>query len=69
MMLGHDAEHHDPNTAMKPSKIVNEPDIIYFINIVQSRIKIMSIINEIILEKVFKYLLFSKNVLYGQLGP
>ncbi len=34
-LLGHDAEHHDPNTATTSLKIVDEPDVIYFNNTVQ----------------------------------
>ncbi len=30
MMLGHDAEHHDPNMAMTASKTAGVPDLIYF---------------------------------------
>jgi hypothetical protein len=42
-MLCHDAERHDPNTAMTTSKIDVEPDLIYFNNIVEPHIKIMII--------------------------
>ena len=34
MLLGHDAERHDPNMAWMVLKIVDKPDLIYFINIV-----------------------------------
>ena len=47
-LLGHDAECHDPNTAMMASKIAGDPDLIYFNNNIQPRSKIMNIFNEII---------------------
>ncbi len=46
-LLGHDAEHHDPNTAMTASKIAGEPDLMQFNNNIEPRVKTMSIINEI----------------------
>ena len=45
-LLGHDAERHVPNMAMTASKIAGEPDLIYFNNIIEPLVKIMSIINE-----------------------
>ncbi len=53
-MLGHDAEHHDPNTAMTASKIAGEPDLIYFNNKIEPRAKITRIINEIIFCIIYK---------------
>ena len=53
-MLGHNAECHDPNTATTASKIADEPDRIYFINIVVPRVKITSIINEINFNIIYK---------------
>ncbi len=47
-LLGHDAECHVPNTAMTASKIAGKLDPIYFYNIIELLVKIMSIINEII---------------------
>jgi hypothetical protein len=49
MLLGHDAEHHDPNTAMTASKIAGKPDLVYFNNNIEPLAKITSIINELIL--------------------
>jgi hypothetical protein len=54
MLLGHNAEHHDPNTATKAAKIADEPDHVYIINIVVPHIKIMSIINEINFNFIYK---------------
>jgi hypothetical protein len=48
MLLGHDAERHNPNTEMRASKIVGKPDLIYFNNNIEARSKITNIINEII---------------------
>ncbi len=39
-LLGHDAECHDPNTAMMASKIAGKPDLIYFDNNLEERSKI-----------------------------
>ncbi len=47
-LLGHDAEHHVLNTAITASKIAGKPDLIYFNNIIEPLVKIVSIINEII---------------------
>jgi hypothetical protein len=44
MLLGHDAERHDPNIT---TQVVGGPDLIYLNNIIQPRVKILSIINEI----------------------
>ena len=30
-LLGHDAEHHDPNTATTASKLAGEPDLPFFL--------------------------------------
>jgi hypothetical protein len=48
-LLGHDAEHHDPNTAATASKIAGKLDLIYFNNNIEPRPKMINIINEIIL--------------------
>jgi hypothetical protein len=45
-LLGHEAKCHVPNTAMTASKIAGKPDLIYFNNIVEPLVKIMSIIHE-----------------------
>ena len=47
MLLDHNAERHDTNTATTASKIADEPNCVYFINIVAPGVKITSIINEI----------------------
>jgi hypothetical protein len=47
-LLGHDAEHHDPNTAMTASKIAGKLDLIFFNNNIEPHSKITNIINEII---------------------
>ncbi len=52
--MGHDAERHDPNTATASSKIVDKLDIIKIDNIVEPCIKIMSIINEINFNIIYK---------------
>ena len=54
VLLGHDAERHDPNTTMMASKMAGKPDLIYFNNIVESHVKITSIINEIIFYTIYK---------------
>ena len=54
MLLGHDAEPHDPNTATMPSKIADKPDIMWINNIGEPCIKIMSIINETNLNIIYK---------------
>ncbi len=46
-LLGHDAECHDPNMAMTASIIAGEPELIYFNDNIELRVKIISIINEI----------------------
>ena len=46
-LLGHDAEHHDPNTTMMASKQAGKPDLIYSNNIIEAHIKITSIIIKI----------------------
>ncbi len=48
MLLGHDAEPHDPNMAMTASKIAGEPDLIYFNNNIEPCSKITNIIHEVI---------------------
>ena len=48
-LLGHDVECHDPETARTASKIADEPDLIYFNNTIEPRIKTKSIINGIFL--------------------
>jgi hypothetical protein len=47
MLLGHDAERHDPNTAMMASKVAGKPDLIYFNNNIEPCSKITNVINEI----------------------
>jgi hypothetical protein len=53
-LLGHDAEHHVPNTDMMASKIAGKPDLIYFNNIIEPLVKIMGIVIEIIFYIIYK---------------
>ena len=54
MLLGHNAEHHDTKTATTASKIADEPNHVYFINIVAPGVKITIIINEINFYIIYK---------------
>ena len=53
-LLGHNAERHDTNTATTASKIADEPNHVYFINIVAPGVKITIIINEINFYIIYK---------------
>jgi hypothetical protein len=54
MLLGHDTKRHVPNTAMTASKIAGKLHLIYFNNIIEPLVKIMSIINEINFYIIYK---------------
>jgi hypothetical protein len=43
-LLGHEAERHDPNTAMTASKIAGKLELIYFNDNIEPRSKITNII-------------------------
>ena len=51
-LLSLDAERHDLNTTMMVSKQAGKPDPIYFNNIIEAQVKIMSII----IKKIVHYL-------------
>ena len=53
-LLPLDAEHHDLNTTMMVSKQAGKPDPIYFNNIIEAQVKIMSIIIKINLYTIYK---------------
>jgi hypothetical protein len=53
-LLGHDAEHHGPNTTMTASKTADKPDLIYFNNNIEPHSNLTNIINAIIFYIMYK---------------